>query len=165
MVDARDVKELLDACYLARRVVDCLPALPSKLTRSHVKVLDAIYTLREKGSAAGVRVSDVATALKTTRPSVTRIVSELEVRGDVYKCPDASDGRVVLVHLTAQGVETHHAWVDEVHGHIASLLADAGVSEGDVATAVRVLAQVHEVMTSADLQGWQTLRLKDVTAG
>ena len=163
-MEAEDFRRFIDACYEARHVIDLLPALPSELTRSNMKVLNAIAELQcttgEKPGVAGiVRVSDVAAVLKTPRPVVTRALGELERRGDVRKVPSEKDRRVIFVELTEQGLATHQAWVTDVHGHIAALLDDAGVKKDDIDTAIRTVSRVRAEMEAADLQRWQTNRL------
>lgn len=36
------IKEVMDACYLAKRVRDMLPKLPNGVTSSHIHYLDTI---------------------------------------------------------------------------------------------------------------------------
>ena len=39
------IKEVMDACYLAKRVRDMLPKLPNGVTSSHIHYLDTIRAL------------------------------------------------------------------------------------------------------------------------
>ncbi len=65
------LKGLLDACFLAKRIVDTLPELPQHMKPRHIHVLNVV---RETQQQRGVcRVSDVSDSLSITMPSVTRI--------------------------------------------------------------------------------------------
>lgn len=39
------IKKVMDACYMAKRVRDMLPALPGGVTSSHIHYLDTIRQL------------------------------------------------------------------------------------------------------------------------
>ena len=42
------VKEMLDSCYMAKRILDMLPKLPEGVLPSYVRYLEAIIELEEK---------------------------------------------------------------------------------------------------------------------
>ena len=46
------IKEVMDACYLAKRVRDMLPKLPNGVTFSHIHYLDTIRRLESSGDAS-----------------------------------------------------------------------------------------------------------------
>ena len=43
------IKQLLDACYLAKRAREMLPALPEGVTSSYIQCLDVIQKLQTRG--------------------------------------------------------------------------------------------------------------------
>lgn len=65
--------------------------------------------LRAVGDADGLRVSDLAGALRIAPRSATEVVDGLQGRGLVERVPDPADRRAVLVRLTAAGRETRAA--------------------------------------------------------
>lgn len=94
------VQELMAACHEAKRITELLPKLPKGMTPRHIGVIDAIHGLSREGD---VCVSAVSARLGITRPSVTRLIGELEQLGAVGKQADTNDKRVVWVSLTALG--------------------------------------------------------------
>ena len=76
------VKEMMDACYLAKRVRDMLPELPEGVAPSYIKFLDVIHNLEQKNGK--VRISDISDALNLPRPGVTRTLKKMEEKGDVH---------------------------------------------------------------------------------
>ena len=55
------VKEMLDSCYMAKRILDMLPKLPEGVLPSYVRYLETIIELEEKNQK--VKVSDVSEVL------------------------------------------------------------------------------------------------------
>lgn len=66
------VKEMLDSCYMAKRILDMLPKLPEGVLPSYVRYLETIIELEEKNQK--VKVSDVSEVLNLPRPGVTRTI-------------------------------------------------------------------------------------------
>jgi DNA-binding MarR family transcriptional regulator len=68
----------------------------TNVTLSHVQFLMEI-------SATGTRLSDVASALGTTKQYVGKLAKELEARQLITLVNDPTDGRAVLARPTARG--------------------------------------------------------------
>lgn len=95
------IKQLLDACYLAKRAREMLPALPEGVTSSYIQCLDVIQKLQTRG--IWPKISDLSDALNLPRPGVTRTVKEMEHKGYLRKQVSAEDGRVTYLFLTESG--------------------------------------------------------------
>ena len=63
------VKEMLDSCYMAKRILDMLPKLPEGVLPSYVRYLETIIELEEKNQK--VRVSDVSEVKSSSSGSYT----------------------------------------------------------------------------------------------
>ena len=46
------LKQLLDSCFVAKRVIETLPELPPGMKPRHIHVLDAVHTLQEQTGSA-----------------------------------------------------------------------------------------------------------------
>ena len=63
------IKQLLDACYLAKRAREMLPALPEGVTSSYIQCLDVIQKLQTRGIQP--KISDLSDTLNLPRPGVS----------------------------------------------------------------------------------------------
>ncbi len=95
------VKEMLDSCYMAKRILDMLPKLPEGVLPSYVRYLETIIELEEKNQK--VKVSDVSEVLNLPRPGVTRTIHAMEEKGYLKKETAKHDGRVTYVTVTKAG--------------------------------------------------------------
>ena len=95
------IKQLLDACYLAKRAREMLPALPEGVTSSYIQCLDVIQKSQTRGIQP--KISDLSDTLNLPRPGVTRTVKEMEHKGYLRKQVSAEDGRVTYLFLTESG--------------------------------------------------------------
>ena len=75
-MNTTSLKQLLDTCFTAKRIVETLPELPKGIKPRHIHVLDAIQDIQKQQGMC--RVSDVSTKLNITMPSITKLVQELE---------------------------------------------------------------------------------------
>lgn len=101
-MDTIHLKQLVDGCFLAKRIVETLPALPKGMKPRHIHVLDAVYeTVNNQGMC---RVSDVSARLNITTPSISKLIHELEDMQMLDKYTDAADKRVTLLSLTEEGM-------------------------------------------------------------
>ena len=118
----QNIKTLLDACYLAKRVRELLPALPQGVSPSYVQYLDVIEQLEARG--VRVKVSDISDTLHLPRPGVTRTVKEMEDGGYLEKTASAEDGRVTYLSITERGRALSQTHNTEFFAKLAPLLAD-----------------------------------------
>ena len=105
------IKQLLDACYLAKRAREMLPALPEGVTSSYIQCLDVIQKLQTRG--IWPKISDLSDALNLPRPGVTRTVKEMEHKG-------------YTLYKYLKSIST-----DEEYAEIASRILDEWLSESD----------------------------------
>ena len=137
---AASLKLLLDACFMARRVIETLPELPPGMKPRHIHVLDAVSMLQAQNALC--RISDVSARLNVTLPGVTRLVQELEAMELLEKYPDARDGRVILLRLTPEGQACVRRYVRNLHADWSAALQD--ISDEQALDAVHVLNRLLE---------------------
>ena len=95
------IKEMMDACYMAKRVRDLLPELPKGVAPSYIHYLDIIQKLESRN--VKVKVSDISDALNLPRPGVTRAVKDMEMKGYLRKFSSDEDGLITYITLTEKG--------------------------------------------------------------
>ncbi|MEY8310346.1 MarR family transcriptional regulator [Erysipelotrichaceae bacterium 51-3] len=141
MIDGKQVERLLDGCFYAKKLTETLPPLPQGVQQRQNFVLQEVYRITNRQGFC--RVSDIAHALNTSMPSITRMVGDLERRGFLRKKTDPRDKRVVLVELMAPGllyVRRSHAFHQEWAENID------GITEQDVETVIRALQKLRQAM-------------------
>ena len=136
------IKKVMDACYLAKRVRDLLPKLPNGVTSSHIHYLDTIRKLELKTDS--VRVSDISDELGLPRPSVTKIIKDMEKLGFVEKKTTQTDGRVVFIRITASGKDLVDKYVDQYFGELSTELDD--ISDADADNMIDTIEKLYEIM-------------------
>lgn len=141
------IKQLLTACHEAKRITELMPELPQGMTARHMYALDAIWQLEHSGEP--VRVSDISDYLQGTRPSVTKLIQELEALGVVRKLPDLRDKRVVLLQLTPLGQQYYGFYVERYHSWLAEQLTD--LRPEAVQTTIETIHRIYQIMLS-----WKT---------
>ena len=139
----QNIKTLLDACYLAKRVRELLPALPQGVSPSYVQYLDVIEQLEARG--VRVKVSDISDTLHLPRPGVTRTVKEMEDGGYLEKTASAEDGRVTYLSITERGRALSQTHNTEFFAKLAPLLAD--IYDEDAACTVHTIEQLYHIMS------------------
>ena len=65
------LKQFLDACFDAKRLIEKLPDLPDGMKPRQVHVLDAVNEIQKKQGFC--RVSDISSYMNTTLPSITKL--------------------------------------------------------------------------------------------
>ena len=137
------IKEVMDACYLAKRVRDRLPALPGGVTSSHIHYLDTIRQLESIKDR--VKVSDISDVLGLPRPSVTKTIKDMENLGFVKKMTTNEDGRVVFIQLSDSGKSLIDKYVDEYFTSLSKELSDITDEEADIM--IEVVEKMYAVMS------------------
>ena len=111
------IKKMMDACYLAKRVREMLPKLPQGVAPSYIQYLDVIQKLeRQKGD---VKVSDISDVLELPRPGVTRTVKEMEAKGYLRKISSREDGRITYITITEAGAGLSDKYDRKYYGELA----------------------------------------------
>ena len=75
----KKIKEMLDACYKAKRIREMLPPLPEGVIPSYIQFLDAIQKKKKKDIQ--IKVSDISDLMNLPRPGFTITVKEMEKKG------------------------------------------------------------------------------------
>ena len=137
------IKRMLDACYLAKRARELLPALPAGVQPSYIHYLDVIRTL--EGQGAQVKVSDISDALNLPRPGVTRTVKDMEAKGYLKKQASTEDGRVTYLSVTEAGRQLSREYDTEFFQGLAPALAE--ITDEEAETMIRTIEKLYQVMS------------------
>ena len=138
------IKEVMDACYQAKRIRDMLPALPGGVTSSHIHYLDTLSKLEK--TEGKVKVSDISENLGLPRPSVTKTVKDMEKLGFVEKETTETDGRFVYIKTTRIGRDLVDKYVDEYFGNLSEDLG--GITDEDADKMIEVVEKFYIVMSN-----------------
>ena len=142
-MEPKTIKALLDACYLAKRIRDLLPALPKGVTPAYIIYLDVIQTLQQQGKQ--VKISDISDTLNLPRPGVTRTVKEMEAKGYLYKHASPSDGRITYISATEAGKHLSSIYNEQYFDYLAPRLKD--ISEEEANHAIQTIKKFYDVMS------------------
>ena len=146
-MEPKTIKALLDACYLAKRIRDLLPALPKGVTPAYITYLDVIQTLQQQGRQ--VKISDISDTLNLPRPGVTRTVKEMESKGYLCKHACSSDGRITYISVTEAGKQLSQIYNEEYFDRLAPLLGDISQEEADCT--IRTIQKFYRVMSEGSV--------------
>ena len=141
-MNAEMAKQLLDACYLAKRARDLLPALPEGVLPSFIQYLDVIQKLEKWGVQA--KVSDVSDALHLPRPGVTRTVKDMQAKGYLQKQVSAEDGRITFLIVTEKGRALSRKYDEDYFRELIPYLN--GISEAEAECTIRTIQKFYEIM-------------------
>ena len=136
------IKRMLDACYLAKRTRDLLPALPEGVSASFIQYLDVIQKLEQQG--VQTKVSDISDALDLPRPGVTRTVKDMEAKGYLKKCASADDGRVTYLVPTEAGRQLSQTYDGQFFQALVPALSE--IPDEDAAGMIRTIERFHDLM-------------------
>lgn len=123
------VKEMLDACYLAKRIRELLPELPKGVAPSYIQYLDTIRQLEQNGEK--VKISDISEALGLPRPGVTRTVREMEEKDYLRKLSSDEDGRITYIAVTPKGEELSERYDKTYFSELSRELDNISDEEAD----------------------------------
>ena len=141
-MNAEMAKQLLDACYLAKRARALLPALPEGVLPSFIQYLDVIQKLEKRGVQA--KVSDVSDALHLPRPGVTRTVKDMQAKGYLQKQVSAEDGRITFLIVTEKGRALSRKYDEDYFRELIPYLN--GISEAEAGCTIRTIQKFYEIM-------------------
>ena len=136
------VKEMLDSCYMAKRILDMLPKLPEGVLPSYVRYLETIIELEEKNQK--VKVSDVSEVLNLPRPGVTRTINAMEEKGYLKKETAKHDGRVTYVTVTKEGKMIFEKYNKNYFQKLALCLNHVSNDEADCM--IQTIEKFYEIM-------------------
>ena len=136
------VKEMLDSCYMAKRILDMLPKLPEGVLPSYVRYLETIIELEEKNQK--VKVSDVSEVLNLPRLGVTRTIHAMEEKGYLKKETAKHDGRVTYVTVTKEGKMIFEKYNKDYFQKLALCLNHVSNDEADCM--IQTIEKFYEIM-------------------
>lgn len=142
-MEPKTIKALLDACYLAKRIRDLLPALPEGVTPAYITYLDVIQALQQQGRQ--VKISDISDSLNLPRPGVTRTVKEMEAKGYLCKHASADDGRIIYLSATEAGEHLSRIYNEQYFDQLAPRLKD--ISQEEAYSAIQTIQKFYRVMS------------------
>ena len=137
------IKQVMDACYQAKRVRDMMPKLPNGVTPTHIHYLDVITKLELDG--VEVKVSEISDELGLPRPGVTKTIKDMERLGFVEKKSSETDGRIVYIRSTQAGRDLVCKYVDEYFTGLGESLTD--ITDEDADTMIATVEKLYEVMS------------------
>ena len=139
----RLIKQMFDACYMAKRTRDMLPPLPEGVQPSYIHCLDCILGLEEKGKQ--VRISDISEFLNIPRPGVTRTVKEMTAKGYLTKTASEEDGRVTYLTITEAGRKLWEIYDGQYFAALQPALED--IPDEDAEAMIRTIEKLYQVMS------------------
>ena len=137
------IKQVMDACYQAKRVRDMMPKLPNGVTPTHIHYLDVITKLELDG--AEVKVSEISDELGLPRPGVTKTIKDMERLGFVEKKASEADGRIVYIRRTQAGRDLVDKYVDEYFTGLGEALVD--ITDESADTMIELIERLYEVVS------------------
>ena len=109
----------------------------SGLMYTHGAVLFALYS-----NGGAMRLSDIATLINRTRPTVTVLVDRLEKAGYVERTSSSGDGRAIIVKTTGMGNDLRELMFEA--GKKLKRKAFRGIAQDDRERLVELLLKVQE---------------------
>lgn len=139
---AEEELEVAELTAVLESFVRMFIRLPS-VQRLSFTTLSVLHTLARLGP---MRLTELTASEQVTQSAVTQIVAKLERDGLVARRPDPSDGRAVLVSVTAAGAAIVDGRRADRIGHLARLVAGlTGEERAAVARALPALGRLIEL--------------------
>lgn len=142
------LKELLDICFVAKRITETMTDLPDGIKPRHIHVIDAIHELGRQED--DVRVSDISKRLGVTMPSVTKLINELAAMNIVSKYETTGDKRSIFLRLTDKGAQLEKKYVTDYHAIWAENMT--GFTDEQATTAINVIKTLQKAMPGEGLR-------------
>lgn len=142
-MDADKIKQMLDACYLAKRIRELLPELPEGVKPAYIQYMDIIH--KQKEQRQDVKISDISDTLKLPRPGVTRTVKEMEAKGYLKKYSSEEDGRITYISITSKGEELSEKYDKNYYSRLSKYLDD--ISEEEADCMIQTIEKFYKVMS------------------
>lgn len=121
----------------------------ARLTRAASRIPGVTYSsiawrvLADLEREGGARVTELAASQRVTQPAMTTLIHRLEGEGWVTRTPDESDGRAMLVSVTAAGSTALAAYREGAAALIAPALTD--FDEADLNALARAAEIMHRI--------------------
>lgn len=136
-------------------IAEALPQRAATLTRLFLTRTSLGISRTEAGvmralSTRPQRITDLAAAEGVTQPAITLLVTRLTNRGWVVRETDPSDGRAVLVTLTASGREV----INRLRAEYRALMHEemASLGDDDVETLARAIDVLDELIQRLEVR-------------
>jgi len=145
----RDPRKAAEAVYWLSAAVIRYTSQPRQLSLTALSTLSA---LERRGAQ---RISELATLQGVAQPSMTVLAGSLEQAGFTARRPDPSDGRAVLVSLTAEGerflAERRRAGAERLSELVGQLTPEELDALSDAVPALLRLRELQEEAVTAPL--------------
>ncbi|HEY3363361.1 MAG TPA: MarR family winged helix-turn-helix transcriptional regulator [Methanosarcina sp.] len=141
-IDISPVTSILDAFECAKEALALLPQLPQNMKPVHLRILNAIYRIRDDTGSS--RVSDISKVSGFMLPNTTKFINEMVDLKIVEKFTSNSDRRVVLVRTTDVGEQYMQKYVVSF---IQSLKEEfSKIDEANCMIMIETIHKVHQAM-------------------
>ncbi|OIH94525.1 MarR family winged helix-turn-helix transcriptional regulator [Curtobacterium sp. MCBA15_001] len=116
-------------------------------------IVSALATIQREGP---LRPGDLSRLEVVTKPTMTRILTELEQRGFIAREADPTDGRAFMVSITPEGTAAVEEARSQRTGIVAELIHDLPVADLDaIAGALDALERVAQGQRTQDIPSSQ----------
>lgn len=96
-------REITELFIRAVRKYNALEKIPVKLRSDHSLYHSERHMLDMIGDHPGMNITDFARALGVTKGAISQVVKKLEVKGVIMRYKSATNGKEVILELTASG--------------------------------------------------------------
>lgn len=141
-MNSQKTKEMLDSCYIAKRILDLLPELPEGVLPSYIRYLETIIDLKERNGR--VKVSEISEALNLPRPGVTRTIRSMVEKGYLIKRSSKEDGRVTYIEVSEKGQALFEKFNKEYFEDLSQNLSHISIEDADCM--IETIEKFYQVM-------------------